>query len=74
MFRPPPSDLVAKCWSHRAAILDKIKRTGDSVNSMSYWVFTDIFEEPGPRFTPFHGGFGLLVFLKNPWPKPNRKQ
>jgi xylan 1,4-beta-xylosidase len=27
---------------------------------MSYWVFTDIFEEPGPRFTPFHGGFGLL--------------
>ena len=27
---------------------------------MSYWVFTDIFEEAGPRFTPFHGGFGLL--------------
>ncbi|HEY1201054.1 MAG TPA: glycoside hydrolase, partial [Niastella sp.] len=23
-------------------------------------VFTDIFEEPGPRFTPFHGGFGML--------------
>ena len=22
--------------------------------------FTDIFEEPGPRYTPFHGGFGLL--------------
>jgi len=28
---------------------------------MSYWVFTDIFEEAGPRFTPFHGGFGLLT-------------
>jgi xylan 1,4-beta-xylosidase len=27
---------------------------------MSYWVFTDIFEESAPRFTPFHGGFGLL--------------
>lgn len=27
---------------------------------MSYWTFTDIFEEAGPRFTPFHGGFGLL--------------
>ena len=27
---------------------------------MSYWVFTDIFEEAGPRFTPFHGGFGML--------------
>jgi xylan 1,4-beta-xylosidase len=27
---------------------------------MSYWTFTDIFDEMGPRFTPFHGGFGLL--------------
>ena len=27
---------------------------------MSYWVFTDVFEEPGPRFEPFHGGFGML--------------
>ena len=32
------------------------------MNSMSYWVFTDIFEEPGPRFTPFHGGFGLINY------------
>jgi xylan 1,4-beta-xylosidase len=29
---------------------------------MSYWVFTDIFEEAGPRWTPFHGGFGLLNY------------
>ena len=27
---------------------------------MSYWTFTDQFEEPGPPNTPFHGGFGLL--------------
>ena len=27
---------------------------------MSYWVFTDIFEEAGPRFEAFHGGFGLM--------------
>src|ERR1019366_8685814 len=27
-----------------------------------YWVFTDIFEENGPRMTPFHGGFGLLNY------------
>ena len=27
---------------------------------MSYWTFTDIFEENGPAPTPFHGGFGLL--------------
>src|SRR5207244_8093776 len=29
---------------------------------MSYWTFTDIFEENGPVPTPFHGGFGLLNF------------
>ena len=35
---------------------------------MSYWVFTDIFEENGPRMTPFHGGFGLINYedLKKP--------
>jgi len=29
---------------------------------MSYWTFTDIFEEAGPRTTPFHGGFGMLNY------------
>src|SRR5687768_5990155 len=38
----------------------KMKQVGNAANSMSYWVFTDIFEEAGPRFTPFHGGFGML--------------
>ena len=35
---------------------------------MSYWTFTDIFEEAGPRFRPFHGGFGLLNYqsIKKP--------
>jgi len=35
---------------------------------MSYWVFTDIFEEMGPRSTPFLGGFGLLNYqtIKKP--------
>ncbi len=27
---------------------------------MSYWAYTDLFEEPGPPPTPFHGGFGLM--------------
>ena len=38
------------------------------VNSMSYWTFTDIFEEAGPRTTPFHGGFGLINYedIKKP--------
>jgi xylan 1,4-beta-xylosidase len=57
-----PADPFHDCYQSAAYVLDKIKRAGTSVNSMSYWVFTDIFEEPGPRFTPFHGGFGLVNY------------
>ena len=31
------------------------------MQGMSYWTYTDLFEEPGPPPTPFHGGFGLLT-------------
>jgi xylan 1,4-beta-xylosidase len=43
-------------------LLDNIKKASPYVTSMSYWTFTDIFEERGPRFTPFYGGFGLLNY------------
>jgi xylan 1,4-beta-xylosidase len=35
---------------------------------MSYWTFTDIFEELGQSDKPFHGGFGLMTIdnLKKP--------
>ena len=55
-----PADPVHDSYHEAAYILEKIKQVGNAANSMSYWVFTDVFEEPGPRFTPFHGGFGLL--------------
>ncbi|KQB43752.1 Beta-xylosidase [Flavobacterium daejeonense] len=55
-----PADPFHDSYHSAAYILQKLKQIGNSANSMSYWVFTDIFEEPGPRFTPFHGGFGLL--------------
>jgi len=55
-----PSDPIHDSYHEAAYILQKIKQVGKTANSMSYWVFTDIFEEAGPRFTPFHGGFGLL--------------
>ncbi len=32
------------------------------VNSMSYWTFTDVFEESGAGDTAFHGGFGMINF------------
>lgn len=41
-------------------ILYTLKRCQGMVQSMSYWTFTDIFEEAGPGPAPFHGGFGLM--------------
>ncbi|HLP15292.1 MAG TPA: glycoside hydrolase [Bacteroidota bacterium] len=56
-----PSDPIHDSYHEAAYILDKIKQVGTAANSMSYWVFTDIFEESSPRFEAFHGGFGLLT-------------
>jgi len=43
-------------------VLDRLRKALPCVNSMSYWTFTDIFEERGPRFTPFYGGFGMMNY------------
>ncbi len=32
------------------------------VNSLSYWTFTDIFEEVGAGNRAFHGGFGMINY------------
>jgi xylan 1,4-beta-xylosidase len=55
-----PADPLHDSYHEAAYILKKLKQVGAAANSMSYWTFTDIFEESGPRFTPFHGGFGLM--------------
>ncbi|MCU7552106.1 glycoside hydrolase [Chitinophagaceae bacterium LB-8] len=55
-----PADPIHDSYHEAAYVLQKLKQVGRAANSMSYWVFTDIFEEPGPRFEPFHGGFGML--------------
>jgi len=57
-----PTDPLHDSYLEAAFILDKIKHAAPGVNSLSYWTFTDIFEELGPRATPFHGGFGLLNY------------
>lgn len=56
-----PADPIHDSYIEAPYVLQKLKQVGNAANSMSYWVFTDIFEEPGPRFTPFHGGFGMLT-------------
>lgn len=55
-----PADPIHDSYHEAAYVLQKLKQVGDAAQSMSYWVFTDIFEEAGPRFEPFHGGFGML--------------
>jgi len=57
-----PRDPVHDSYISAAYILSKLKGTEGYADSMSYWTFTDIFEENGPVPSPFHGGFGLLNF------------
>jgi xylan 1,4-beta-xylosidase len=54
-----PRDPVHDSYFSAPFILEQLRRTED-VSSMSYWTFTDIFEENGPPARPFHGGFGLI--------------
>jgi xylan 1,4-beta-xylosidase len=39
--------------------------------AMSYWTFSDVFEEQGVVKTPFYGGFGLLAEDEIPKPSLN---
>jgi xylan 1,4-beta-xylosidase len=57
-----PADPIHDSYHSAAFILDKMRHIDRAATSMSYWTFTDIFEEAGPRTTPFHGGFGLLNY------------
>jgi len=54
-----PRDPVHDAYFSAAFILEQLRHT-ESVSAMSYWTFTDIFEENGPPPRPFHGGFGLI--------------
>jgi xylan 1,4-beta-xylosidase len=55
-----PRDLVHDSYISAAYILSKLQGTRGMVQGMSYWTFSDLFEEPGPPSSSFHGGFGLL--------------
>ncbi|AJP74423.1 beta-xylosidase [Sphingomonas hengshuiensis] len=55
-----PRDPVHDSYIAAAYILTKLRATRADAQGMSYWAYSDLFEEPGPPPTPFHGGFGLL--------------
>ena len=56
-----PRDPVHDSYISAPYILSKIKASQGLLQGMSYWTYTDLFEEPGPPPSPFHGGFGLLT-------------
>lgn len=53
-------DRVHDTYQNAAIILNALRKVDPAPTSMSYWTFSDIFEELGVASTPFHGGFGLM--------------
>ncbi|AEU37894.1 GH39 family glycosyl hydrolase [Granulicella mallensis] len=55
-----PRDVIHDSYVSAPYILSKLKASEGLVQGMSYWTYTDLFEEPGPPTAAFEGGFGLL--------------
>ena len=55
-----PRDAVHDSYISAPYILTKLKGCEGLAQGMSYWTYTDLFEEPGPPTASFQGGFGLL--------------
>ncbi|MGD0566933.1 MAG: glycosyl hydrolase family 39 [Candidatus Sulfotelmatobacter sp.] len=52
-------------------LADMIRQCDGLVDSMSYWTFSDVFEEQGVVKTPFYGGYGLVAVDGIPKPAFN---
>ncbi|WP_169946355.1 GH39 family glycosyl hydrolase [Microbispora sp. H11081] len=65
---PSSRDFVHDTPFAAAYITRAYLRCAALADSISYWTFTDVFEEGGAGIGPFHGGFGVV----NEWgvPKP----
>ncbi len=50
-------------------LADTIRQCDGLVSMMSYWAFSDVFEEQGVVKEPFYGGFGLIA--EDDLPKPS---
>ena len=49
-------------------LADTIRQCDGLVDMMSYWTFSDVFEEQGVVKDPFYGGFGLMAERSIPKP------
>ncbi|MCE4536930.1 beta-xylosidase [Pelomonas sp. P7] len=56
-----PRDKVHDSYVSAPWILTKLRGTRGHAQAMSYWTYSDLFEEPGPPDRAFHGGFGLMT-------------
>jgi xylan 1,4-beta-xylosidase len=56
-----PRDRVHDSYISASWILAKLRGARGHAQAMSYWTYSDLFEEPGPPDRPFHGGFGLMT-------------
>jgi xylan 1,4-beta-xylosidase len=63
-----PRDPVHDSYFCAAWILHRLRQLPAGVDAMSYWTFSDQFEEAGIPDKPFHGGFGLLTMQGLPKP------
>ena len=52
-------------------LADMIRQCDGLVNIMSYWTFSDVFEEQGVVKMPFYGGYGLIAADGIPKPAYN---
>jgi xylan 1,4-beta-xylosidase len=55
-----PRDPVHDSYISAPYILSKLKKSEGLLQGMSYWTYSDLFEEPGPPTASFQGGFGLM--------------
>ena len=55
-----PRDSVHDSYISAPYILSKLEGCLGQAQGMSYWTYSDLFEESGPPPSSFHGGFGLL--------------
>jgi xylan 1,4-beta-xylosidase len=55
-----PRDAVHDSYISAPYILSRLKAVTGKAQGMSYWTYSDLFEEPGPPTAPFQGGFGLI--------------
>ncbi|NBB65271.1 cellulase family glycosylhydrolase [Pseudomonas sp. ODNR1LW] len=56
-----PRDPIHDDYFGASYVLTKLRESEGLVQGMSYWAYSDLFEEPGPQTKPFEGGFGLMT-------------